>query len=310
MIIPKEYQKLNALPEDPEECVTYGKQTEGSLCIVSVYPILSSNAMDFNGKESLIDGIHRSLAVNQAIIEVDSGFLDSGKRYIYSLIKTKLKPSGVQYFLLMHIQESSRVTAVKAFFDEQGITGIRDNMVLELYYQKQPNFSLDQWTFDPYDSKFKADYKMNLSEQAMFDDYFPNFIFSFLLSSLYLGSATKKLAKKTRIVIIYVKIEAVPHPIIFPISPNTSAIIIGISLAPIAATIAKLAGDTACPNPIVDTIKVIIYNAMYFFDIALVNILFFLVVLSILIHRPSYCFLNFLLQFYQILYKVINSIFR
>ena len=109
---------------------------------------------------------------------------------------------------------------------------------------------------------------------------FPSLIFSFLLSSLYFGSLTKKLAKNIKVVIIYGRIDPHPQPIIFPINPNARTIIIGISFAPTATTIAKLAGDTDCPSPMQDTIKAIIYNTMYFLDIALVNILFFLLVSS------------------------------
>ena len=81
MIIPIDYQKLKTLPGDPEGCITYGKQTENALCIVSVFPILPSEAMDVNGKEKLIDGIHHTLSQNQALIEVDSGILKSGRRF-------------------------------------------------------------------------------------------------------------------------------------------------------------------------------------------------------------------------------------
>lgn len=172
MIIPDDYQKLKTLPEDPEGCITYGKQTENALSIVSVFPILPSQAMDFDGKELLIDGIHHTLSKNQALIEVDAGFIQSGKRYIYSIIKTH-QESGVQYFLLLHIAEDESVTAVKAFFDEQGTTGIRDNIVFELYRRKYPDFNMKEWFRDPYDDSFNAEYLMNLSEQEQFDEYFP-----------------------------------------------------------------------------------------------------------------------------------------
>ena len=41
MIVPSDYQKLESLPEDPEGCVSYGKQTENALCMISIYPIES-----------------------------------------------------------------------------------------------------------------------------------------------------------------------------------------------------------------------------------------------------------------------------
>ena len=172
MFVPDDYQKLKALPEDPDGCITYGKQTEGALCLVSFFPINLSEAMDFNGKEDLIHGIHRTLAKHQALIEVDAGQLDSGKPFIYSVIKTK-QENGVQYFLLMHIKERGFVTAVKAFFDEMGTTGVRDVMIYEAYRRKWPDFSMNEWCRDPYVEGYQADFLMNLSEQEQFDEYFP-----------------------------------------------------------------------------------------------------------------------------------------
>ena len=172
MIVPNDYQKLKALPEDPEGCITYGKQTEGALCLVSVIPIKPSEAMDFSGRDDLIHGIHRTLAKNQALIEVDAGKLDSGKQFIYSVIKTK-QENGIQYFLLMHIMERGYVTAVRAFFDEMGTTGIRDVTIYEAYRRKWPDFSMNDWFHDPYVEDLLADFLMNLSEQEQFDEYFP-----------------------------------------------------------------------------------------------------------------------------------------
>ena len=73
MIVPADYQKLNPLPEDHEGCVSYGKQTENALCMVSIYPIDPEDAMDFKDTEALIGGIHHTLAENQALIEVENG---------------------------------------------------------------------------------------------------------------------------------------------------------------------------------------------------------------------------------------------
>lgn len=179
MILPSDYQQLNSLPDDPQGCVTYGKQTPGALCVVSIFPIAPSEAMDFNGKEALIDGIHNSLASNQAIIEVDAGRRKSGLPYIYSLIKTHRKEEGVQYFLLMHLSiPPSRVIAIKAFFDEYGVTGVRDTNVWAMFSKARPELSPEElqkeWFYDPYDPNFQAQYKMNISEQEKFDALFPD----------------------------------------------------------------------------------------------------------------------------------------
>lgn len=51
--------------------------------MVSIYPIDSEDAMDFNDKKALIDGIHHTLAENQALVEVENGRRISGFPYIY-----------------------------------------------------------------------------------------------------------------------------------------------------------------------------------------------------------------------------------
>lgn len=178
MILPADYRQLNSLPEDPQGCVTYGKQTNGALCVVSIFPIEPSDAMDFDGKNTLIDGIHNSLASNQAIIEVDAGRRKSGLPYIYSLIKTH-REEGVQYFLLMQFSFSpTRVIAVRAFFDEYGVTGVRDANVWEMFSKAHPELSPEEqqkeWFYDPYDANSHAEYKMNISEQEKFDSLFPD----------------------------------------------------------------------------------------------------------------------------------------
>ncbi len=174
MIVPADYHKLNSLPDAPEGCISYGKQTDNASCIISIYPISSEAAMDFNDKEVLIDGIHRTLAENQAIIEVENGKLLSGRPFIYSVIKTYHgKEDGVVYTLVMDFPVSSTIVRVQAFFQENGITGLRDATVFARLQQEDIAFSEDKWFFDPYETDSQASYKMNLSEKAEYDELFP-----------------------------------------------------------------------------------------------------------------------------------------
>ena len=125
MIVPADYQKLNPLPEDPEGCVSYGKQTENALCMVSIYPIDPEDAMDFNDKKALIDGIHHTLAENQALIEVENGRRISGFPYIYSIVKTyNGEEEGVGYTLVLDflLRPNSSVVRVQGFFQEYSVT--------------------------------------------------------------------------------------------------------------------------------------------------------------------------------------------
>ena len=176
MIIPADYQKLDPLPEDPEGCVSYGKQTESALCMVSIYPIDVEDAMDFNDTEALINGIHHTLAENQALIEVENGRRASGFPYIYSLVKTyNGEEEGVGYTLVLDflLRPNRSVVRVQGFFQEYGITGVRDATVFARLSQDK-GFSEDSWCFDPYDPDSQASYKMNQSELAEYDELFPD----------------------------------------------------------------------------------------------------------------------------------------
>ena len=176
MIVPDDYQKLDPLPEDPEGCVSYGKQTESALCMVSIYPIDVEDAMDFNDTEALINGIHHTLAENQALIEVENGRRASGFPYIYSIVKTyNGEEEGVGYTLVLDflLRPNSSVVRVQGFFQEYGITGEREATVFARLSQDK-GFSEDSWCFDPYDPDSEASYKMNQSELAEYDELFPD----------------------------------------------------------------------------------------------------------------------------------------
>ena len=176
MIVPADYQKLDPLPEDPEGCVSYGKQTENALCMVSIYPIDAEDAMDFNDPEALINGIHHTLAENQALIEVESGRRTSGFPYIYSIVKTyNGEEEGVGYTLVLDflLRPNSSMVRVQGFFQEYGITGVRDATVFARLSQDK-GFSEDSWSFDPYNPDSEASYKMNQSELAEYDELFPD----------------------------------------------------------------------------------------------------------------------------------------
>ncbi len=64
---------------------------------------------------------------------------------------------------------------VQGFFQEYGVTGVRDASVLAHLSQEDKGFTEDKWFFDPYDPDSEAPYKMNLSELAEYDDLFPDY---------------------------------------------------------------------------------------------------------------------------------------
>lgn len=168
------YQLTDRLDTDPVDSFTFFTTTPYAMAFCQVWPIRPENAMDLD-RDGLIQGIHNSLAPNQALIEVDCGATENGNEYIYSIVKTMLEPNGVQYVVLLHYWASSaEVLNFQGFFEERGTTGIRDATVFSAF---GPDISFDEkrrlWTFDPYDDSFVHPTLMNQSELADYDRYFP-----------------------------------------------------------------------------------------------------------------------------------------
>ncbi len=173
--IPLEFKKMHTLPEDPANSVAYGKQTESSNCFLMMYPINNQNAMPYGNEKAVIDGIHQTLANSQGLIEIKSGMTKNQKKYIYSIVKSKLEPSGIQYILTMHIDMNDHSINISAYFDETGITGFRDSSIMNkmLSEGKIELPSMKGWFKDPYDENYKKGLLMNTSEITEYDAMFP-----------------------------------------------------------------------------------------------------------------------------------------
>ena len=173
--IPKEFKKMNSMPEDPKDSSTFGKQTSSSNCFLMIYPIDNQKEMPYENVKAVVDGIHGALTDTQGLVEVKTGTTKNQKRYVYSIVKSKLEPSGVQYILTMHIDMQDYTINVQAFFNEKGITGGRDTAIMNKMINEGkialPN--LNGWLKDPYDENNKKGLLMNLSEQNQYDALFP-----------------------------------------------------------------------------------------------------------------------------------------
>lgn len=174
--LPKEYKLLEKAPEDPMYCVNYGMNTTNNISFIQSFPISARSTMDYYNVQKIISGIHQSLGENQALIEVKAGKTKNNRQYVYSIVKTLNKPSGVQYFMLMHIAYENIAINVNGHFIETGMTGLRDTTIWELAYREGIVSSTNnsKWCFDPYDKTLKRSYLMNLSEKEEYDEMFPD----------------------------------------------------------------------------------------------------------------------------------------
>ena len=168
------WRKLDSMPDDPPGSQVFGMGIENCEGFLIAYPVGIKDTMPFNDPQAVIDGIHNALADDQALIEVKSGYA-RGRNHIYSIVKTKKQPSGVQYVLTMDVAGSDGAFHVQGFFDEVGITGQRDAMIYEM---KRKDGSVGNdftgWMADPYDANCQKEYLMNLSELEEYDSMFPS----------------------------------------------------------------------------------------------------------------------------------------
>lgn len=174
--LPLEYKVLEKFPEDPMYSVNYGKNTSNCVSFIQSHPMSARRTMDYYNVQKIINGIHQSLGDNQALIEVKAGKTNHNRQYVYSIVKTKDEPSGVQYFMLMHVAYEDIAINVNGHFIEAGMTGMRDTMIWELARREGLASSTDnsKWMFDPYDKTLKRPYLMNLSEKEEYDEMFPD----------------------------------------------------------------------------------------------------------------------------------------
>lgn len=197
--LPKEFQPVRNRPTDPVNCESFMMQNSNTAALLQIYPIEVGGAMPFQNPQSVIDGIHRSVKDDQALIEVENGMFGNFA-FIYSIVKTlhEQKFTGVQYFMLMHVLIDGQAFAVQGFFDEIGMTGARDNTVWPMLVKLKeidPEKN-DGWWRDPYDKTIKKAYLMNISEEKRFDKLFPEHPLS--VCRKLIGHIKKNLAKELK----------------------------------------------------------------------------------------------------------------
>ena len=138
--------------------------------------------MPFDDPQSVIDEQHNTMGENEGLIEVANGTTAAGKPYIYEIVKRSIMDGdglsqGVEYTMNINVRMEKSIQFINGSFTEEGMTSVRDNMVLAMY-SKEKNLSLgeamNEWFRDPYDPEFKKGFLMNLSEKPEFDEQFPD----------------------------------------------------------------------------------------------------------------------------------------
>ena len=182
LLIPDGYKEIKVdKTGDPKvdgakEKFFLGKTVSYSGSVVIIFSTDAEAAMDFNGKQGVIDGIHECMSEQQGLICVEAGKTKRGYDYIYSIVKTLSDEmfGGVMYFIRMNIGYEGKIIEIQADFKEIGDTGMREAFSMEFARRAEllkPG-SLEGWSEDPYDPNYKKGIPMNLSERAGLDCIF------------------------------------------------------------------------------------------------------------------------------------------
>lgn len=174
------WQPFRTLPDDPPGTQAFGyKFTGGESGVVVVKPIPQEVAMELDA-QSVIDGIRRVRDVIEGqvgLIDVDVARTASGLPYVYSIVKIRLEPVGVEYNLTLHFPGEHPVQ-LQGGFAEGNLTGARDAMVYEMARRNNmvgeptANDPSGGWAHDPFDHSTTG-FVMNMSELPRFDEQFP-----------------------------------------------------------------------------------------------------------------------------------------
>lgn len=172
--VPEYYQQVETMPDDPPGTVALATQTSMGTAIVLLYPVPAGQAMPYDDARDIVDGIHRALADNQGLVQVDGGATTQGRNYVYTIVKSQLDLSGLQYCLTADFDAGAVALHVQGFFDEGPVTGIRASRMYSALVGKgvvEPDMS--NWARDPYDASRSEGFLANLGEDAQYDPLFP-----------------------------------------------------------------------------------------------------------------------------------------
>lgn len=173
-VVPDYFQQIDSTPDDPEGSIAIMTQSEMTLCFALLYPLRADEAMPFN-EAMVIEDIRQMLDESQGIVEVKSGE-NKGQRFIYSIVRSFKEedgvPAGIQYILCLDIETGGKILHLQGYFDEAGVTGVRESMVY-IMQGREGDSALEGWAQDPYDPTYKTGALSNVSENAQFDSMFP-----------------------------------------------------------------------------------------------------------------------------------------
>lgn len=171
LVLPSGLVPVADYPAVADDAVGYGWEDEGTYAVASIGSMARCESLFV--VEDVVAGMRACLERNQGLIAVDAGKTDSGVLYCMTLVKTGFD-FGVQYTLSLQLDYADTVASVTVFAEENGMTGVRDGLVLAgCKNQDLVGEDLEGWSIDPFEDHPVDGFPMNLSEIDGLDEHFP-----------------------------------------------------------------------------------------------------------------------------------------
>lgn len=184
-MLPDGYQlltkKLPASLNLPKKHIAFGMRTSSASALLVFFEVDEQSAMPFDDVQAIIADLHEGMSNSEGIIEVNSGTTSGGCKYVYNIRKLREEDEnglsvGVDYNLNLNILIDNKIYFINGSFREEGLTGVRDTTIYELYRREHPDLEspLVGWCCDPYENEYQQGFLMNISESAVYDEQFPD----------------------------------------------------------------------------------------------------------------------------------------
>lgn len=168
VVMPIWFQQVESQPGPFEGCAAFVSRSNLAFCMCFCTERPETEAMPYD-KGLVIDAVHSFLGEKQGLVEVETGRTARGAQYVYSIVKSAIEPSGMQYIVSANIDHGQTCSVIQGYFEEEGTTGMRDAAVFAMTNADIKN----GWFADPYDADFTQGLLMNQAEAREYDVMFP-----------------------------------------------------------------------------------------------------------------------------------------
>jgi len=201
--VPGGWQEVDktAISKDLPGVAGYWKQQTETYLLQLVIQEVPAEHIDYLQPfdvDTVVKRAHEQMDETRGLIEVSVVKTNSGREMLRTILKESLNHLPMYVARLQHKNDDGSGFVVQLISKEVGMTGTREAMILASNLPQEMTKTTDSttgetitqgapipgWVADPYDPSYKKGFLMNKSENAMFDQQFPNHPLSVLRADL------------------------------------------------------------------------------------------------------------------------------